>query len=449
MTPSRIRSSLIKPTLLLLVLARMDLCAQSYKVSLEVQSDSWVQGSRFDEEGFKKLCAAAGITIVPPKSDGVDALAFVQYSESQGPAFASGFGLGARVGYGTIVSYKLIVLKPKSAATLIDIAAEGQTPDNVAKGELHSAAVGSFKSTPGYRFSCSLIAAALASHEQAAKILPWAVFAGPKVSDVLKKGGFQPNNASERAFLAISRRDFAAARTEGADAVEPLVLLFRNSDKDKDGLGTFSAWNDDRAKVLVSAANLLADLGDSRAAGPLTDFLKDHDRKSQRWTTTELQKGLASVVLAVIRALGQVGDPFTLPTLEAWSKAEAKGPPATGRTLSQDAAHAAEELRNRLGRATPPTANPGRPYADMPARPSADVKTPPELERKAAHQNQPTPFFADEVEKMLALKLSSSQIVELVRERGVNFTLDDSTERRLRAAGADAELLLAISKAKK
>jgi len=45
--------------------------------------------------------------------------------------------------------------------------------------------------------------------------------------------------------------------------------------------------------------------------------------------------------------------------------------------------------------------------------------------------------------------ISSKRVATPVQQRGVSFVLDDESERKIRDAGGDAELLLAIAKAKK
>jgi hypothetical protein len=53
-----------------------------------------------------------------------------------------------------------------------------------------------------------------------------------------------------------------------------------------------------------------------------------------------------------------------------------------------------------------------------------------------------------EVEKALA-DLPKKRVAEMVDQYGVDFDLTDEAEKRLRDAGADTNLLLAIAKAKK
>ncbi|HKZ52793.1 MAG TPA: PDZ domain-containing protein [Candidatus Acidoferrales bacterium] len=61
----------------------------------------------------------------------------------------------------------------------------------------------------------------------------------------------------------------------------------------------------------------------------------------------------------------------------------------------------------------------------------------------------PTPLTLEQVLKLLDAGVTPTRIETIVRERGVAFELTGDVERKLRAAGATAELLLAIAKAKK
>ncbi|HEV2021052.1 MAG TPA: hypothetical protein VGQ94_00835 [Terriglobales bacterium] len=60
----------------------------------------------------------------------------------------------------------------------------------------------------------------------------------------------------------------------------------------------------------------------------------------------------------------------------------------------------------------------------------------------------PPPLTLAEVEKALS-DLPRKRVVEMVGEYGVDFELSSQAEKRLRDAGADSDLLLAIAKAKK
>ena len=61
----------------------------------------------------------------------------------------------------------------------------------------------------------------------------------------------------------------------------------------------------------------------------------------------------------------------------------------------------------------------------------------------------PKPLSADEVEEALRNGISNKRVMGFVRQFGVDFALTEELEQRLRAAGADDTLLLAITKAKK
>lgn len=61
----------------------------------------------------------------------------------------------------------------------------------------------------------------------------------------------------------------------------------------------------------------------------------------------------------------------------------------------------------------------------------------------------PQPLKEQEIQKALEDGLPSNRIMALVNKYGVDFALTDEVEQRLRRAGADSNLLLAIAKAKK
>ena len=61
----------------------------------------------------------------------------------------------------------------------------------------------------------------------------------------------------------------------------------------------------------------------------------------------------------------------------------------------------------------------------------------------------PKPLSADEVEEALRNGISNKRVMGFVHQFGVDFALTEELEQRLRAVGADAELLLAIAKGRK
>jgi len=61
----------------------------------------------------------------------------------------------------------------------------------------------------------------------------------------------------------------------------------------------------------------------------------------------------------------------------------------------------------------------------------------------------PKPLSESDIEEALSNGLSKARVLALVKQYGVSFALNDATEQRLRKAGADDEVLLAIVKNKK
>lgn len=67
----------------------------------------------------------------------------------------------------------------------------------------------------------------------------------------------------------------------------------------------------------------------------------------------------------------------------------------------------------------------------------------------AAPPQSPGVLGFEEVLKLLESGVTPARLETIVKERGVSFARDDQAEQKLRQAGATAELLLAIAKAKK
>ncbi len=60
----------------------------------------------------------------------------------------------------------------------------------------------------------------------------------------------------------------------------------------------------------------------------------------------------------------------------------------------------------------------------------------------------PLPLTSQDVVDLLKGGVSAKRTADLVKERGVDFTLTEAIEQEIRAAGGDADLLLALTKAK-
>jgi hypothetical protein len=61
----------------------------------------------------------------------------------------------------------------------------------------------------------------------------------------------------------------------------------------------------------------------------------------------------------------------------------------------------------------------------------------------------PPPFSVRDIVELLQGEVAPARVATLVTERGVDFALNNEAEQQIRAAGGDAELLVAIAKAKK
>ena len=77
------------------------------------------------------------------------------------------------------------------------------------------------------------------------------------------------------------------------------------------------------------------------------------------------------------------------------------------------------------------------------------VNRPQPLAPKPQPTSGPQPLTLQEVEEALQNGISKAKVTALVNQFGVNFEVTDEVEQRLRRAGADSNLLLAIVKAKK
>ena len=306
---------------------------QQFRVSVDISSQSW-RGTQFDRAGFEKQCTVAGVTLVDIKDSTVDAAATIDYRELQGSGF-SPYGIGTPTEYGTWIRFNLALRDPKTGKAIARIEASASSTGGIRSG-LHNQALESFRLTPQSRFACATIAAQLGSVEQAAALLPWAVLS-ENTRGFLSDIKFKPRTPVESAYLAVARRDMVTTKSLGQASVEPLLLLFRNSAKSRDYLGTFNAWSPSRhAELMIQATAILASFPDPNVLSTLTDFLADyagHYAKSQR--------NLAAVVSHVLTILGPIGDASTLPAVEKWLDDGLVGP---------DAKKAAEMIRKRIAK---------------------------------------------------------------------------------------------------
>ena len=299
------------------------LSAQTYSVSLDVQQESWVTNSSFDQADLVKQCADAGVRVGSPDNG----LVLIEYKETKGSAYGM-FGIGDSGGYGTNIFYKMTLRSASDAKRLVSFQVTSGTPGSVKSGaNLYREAIGALHQTPEYANSCTMIAAALGSIEQAAKLLKWAVF-NPEPLKLLEAMTFAPSSASDRAYFAVARRDFSQLETLGSAAIDPLELFLKSrgiTDSRKEEL-----------QATALALNTLASVGDQKQTKVFLNVL------GTPYAGFKFSDAQISAALAGIAGLGKVGDVFALDTLELWATKPAPlGPAAT---------QAAEALRARIVR---------------------------------------------------------------------------------------------------
>lgn len=298
--------------------------AQSVKVSLQIRSESWVDKGKFDEADFRKQCAATGVVAFGEPPDG---LVLVEYNEAQGSSYFGG-------GNGTNIRYRLTVLSAKDAKTLLTVEQSASTPGAISsRTTLHEAAVSEFKSSQKYKNSCRLVAAALGA--PAAPLLEWAV-ESKQGYEYLNQFKFTPSNASEDAFLAVARSDFAKAAQLGAASVRPLTQFIR-SHLPYGSERFVLNLNERQRSELAAAITTLAGFRDRETPKLLVDVL-DSFRNSDE---SSLKRNLP-IVTAALSGLGSSGDAFTIADLEPWTKkAGETGAAATA---------ASDQIRQRIVR---------------------------------------------------------------------------------------------------
>jgi hypothetical protein len=305
-------------------------------VVLRVQSSSWIEGSTFAADRFTNRCAQAGVTLVPVSRPNAAAVAVLRYTEVKGAGF-SRYGIGAPVGFGTNVMLEITLLDARSDRTLLTLSAAGDTPSGLAVEDFHSGAVAAFEQSAAYRHACTAIAAALGSRKAMLGLLPWALL-DRQARAVVEQVGFAPDSDTERAYLAVMRRDFREAANAGAAAIEPLLLMFENTIRARNGIGLLPTSDPVNVQALLDALPVIEAQDDERTVDALVDFLTDQaDVKSSSANPAHVA---LPIVRSVLQTLGRTGDTFTLPILEEWGRA--------GGPLAADAAEAAAALRRRI-----------------------------------------------------------------------------------------------------
>jgi hypothetical protein len=260
----------------------------------------------------------------------------LRYAEVKGPGFSM-FGVGKPAGFGTNVTATFTLLDARTTKTLVTWSATGATPAGLPVERFHSSAIDALHASPAYQLACAVMAAALGSRPAALTLLPWAVL-DAQGRAVVDRISFSPSSDTERAYLAVARRDFRTVKSLGPTAIEPLLLLFVNTTTARNNAGLLSLADPSNVHALLDALSILDHEDDERITDALADFLSDQGDLQP--PSADATHAAMPAVRAVLGMLGKKGDAFTLPLLDEW--AVAGGPAAA------DAAAAAAVLRKRV-----------------------------------------------------------------------------------------------------
>jgi thiol-disulfide isomerase/thioredoxin len=293
------------------------------KVTLETRSHTWRDAKPFDI--VKNLTAklrSARIQVVPRGAREKDADILIEYNESKGGDYITPFNsFGDK--FGTRIRLTLTVLSAASGDTLLTLWAEGSTPFSVSGKTLYEAALEEFRSDNNYRYAEHFVGGTLGMKSSLSKLVPAALWPNTRqqVLSLLNGKGYRPANAREEAFLAIAREDYDACVSIGKPAVEPVIQIF-------------NTYVDE--KQIQKAARALGKIGDPRAATPLLEQLRNF-RNVADFRSPEQQ----AAVIAMLEAIGQVGDNFALPDLNEFARHKNGEVAAAART-------SAAKIRERL-----------------------------------------------------------------------------------------------------
>ena len=301
--------------------------AQAHKVRTTFETSAWLTEATFPKTAVVDVCASAGVTLAPStERDAVGTLK-IRYDASQGRPLPE---RGQPLQYATKIAYRFEFSSRSAQPDKIVFTARTETPEGVTSESPARAAVQAFARLPEVGLACSAIAGAMGDRTAVSRLLPWTV-TSKRALDLVKDIGFEPATPADRAYLLVARRQFDEAASMGAVGVAPLSLLF---------IATAGPILENRgpvehidpkadADMLVRAAGALAKIGDPSATAALLVFLHDYASASNARHDSQDYR----VVMAVLDALGQVGDPLAVPVLEAWKPKVAPLGPAAGRAL--------------------------------------------------------------------------------------------------------------------
>ena len=287
------------------------------KILLQVNASGWRKDPPFDVAAdLRERLAQVGIKAMDSEGPGRDASLEVTVEERRGKPYAPG-------GFGTDIVLRVVLRRP-GQEPLLSLALGGSSPASAplpgpdADAALRAAAVESLKGGAAYRQVEHLAGAALGLPSSLSKVTGLALL--PELRDVslelLSRASYQPANPSEQAALAAARKDFDECVSIGPAAVEPLLAVLE------------AESGPHRAR----AARALGEIGDRRAGAGLRRCLSG-------WSGAG-SPGETEACLAVLEAIGKVGDEEALPELDRVAA-------AAPRKISRAASDAAEAIRER------------------------------------------------------------------------------------------------------
>ncbi|HLY75137.1 MAG TPA: hypothetical protein VKU80_13535, partial [Planctomycetota bacterium] len=289
-----------------------DLVAQDEKpvpierrVALDLHSESWrEEGAYAIGKELKKKLAKAGVGVVEgpsKKADGpsrkADGVLEVRYSEAKGKEYKV-LGGTSSLGFGSEIELQLTLRDPQSRE-LLSLRVEGAPSEIITKSPFE-ASLEALQYHELYKDLESFVAAALGIRSAFPTVL--ACLSWPEAHEIaekiLKDSGYKPANRQEEAYWAVGHEDWAACVKLGEVAAEPLIELFERQTQAPGGL------DDKLFQALLSIG------------GP-----KVKDAFLSELTSKQGQKEVyRSELLAVLPALGKLGETRAIPSLESLSE---------------------------------------------------------------------------------------------------------------------------------
>jgi hypothetical protein len=296
-----------------------------------VQSETWREGQKPFDIGaaVQESLKSAAVSVIGDNDAGSEGMVLVTYKETKGASYSSfGFG-GPSLGNGTNIALELTVLSPKGDV-LLRLERNCATPSSVSGNQgLYEAALESLKELAAYKNAGTWVLAGLGEVAALRRLLPALADKDERetVIGLVERLKFEPEDPSDRAWLALGREDYEGLARMGAPAVEPLMAFLSKY-----------WWPEDCAK----AAAALAEIGDRRAAKLVVD--RAISVGSQSGGSDDLPH-----VLSLMESAGRLGDAFGIAPLEEFARRKPDGDFGRPAPKAQEAAaKAVAAIRARL-----------------------------------------------------------------------------------------------------